>query len=504
MSGSSRWMAKAADSLSQVKSTVQSLHVGESLRARALRGGAWLGSASVAEQSARMIRNLILVRLLVPASFGTMAIVLSITSVLQAFTEVGVWSALIQNPRGKEPQYVNAAWWMAFSRSLLIGSCMFFGAPWIGKFYGNTELSGFLRLVVIGQLLEGAMSPMAYIAMKEMKYSRWAKITNGGAILGIVTTVTLGFILHSTWALVIGTVSESAFRCLLSYIVCPHLPSLALDRDAFRDLFKFTKGMFGLSALNLIFNRADVFVLAKLLPATQLGFYTMAVSLAQVPAGFVANVIAQIMMPAASHVQDDRPRINRLVFQVTAVIALLGLPAVAFAFFCARPLLTILYGHGYAVASSCLFLASCIAVMNLFNNQITSSFFALGTPQLHRRAVAAMAVTMVILTYPMCKWLGLVGGQVAGLIAVTIGYALQLESMTHVTALKFSAYGKVFVQALGVSAAVVIVCLTSRLFTTLDSPITIIGWGLAGCLLAYGLAGIVFFQNSKLANSVAN
>src|ERR1019366_2031928 len=208
-SRNSGWMAKATESFRQIKSSIGAVRLGESLKARAFRGGAWLGTASVAEQSSRFLRNLILVRLLMPAAFGTMAIVLSTTSVLQVITDVGVWSALIQNPRGGEPQYVHVAWWMGVGRALSAGSLLFVAAPWVAKFYGNPELSAFLRVVVVGQIIGDAMSPRAYVAMKEMKFSRWAMITNGGAILGVVTTVILSILLRNTWALVIGTCSES-------------------------------------------------------------------------------------------------------------------------------------------------------------------------------------------------------------------------------------------------------------------------------------------------------
>ena len=65
-------------------------------------------------------------------------------------------------------------------------------------------------------------------------------------------------------ALAIGFCSENAFPCLLSYILCPGLPSLGLDRRATRDLLKFSKGIFGLSFLTLTLSRTDIFVLGKL------------------------------------------------------------------------------------------------------------------------------------------------------------------------------------------------------------------------------------------------
>jgi hypothetical protein len=46
------------------------------LRPKAIRGGAWLGTGSVAEQALRFARNMFLARILAPGAFGKMAIVL--------------------------------------------------------------------------------------------------------------------------------------------------------------------------------------------------------------------------------------------------------------------------------------------------------------------------------------------------------------------------------------------------------------------------------------------
>jgi O-antigen/teichoic acid export membrane protein len=481
----------------RAKQVLEGLVAGKSLRARAFRGGAWMGSGSFAEQGARFVRNLILVRLLAPAAFGTMAIVMSVASVLQAFTEIGVREALIQNPRGGEPEFVNAAWWMAFVRGLSTFSSLFLVAPWIARFYGNPELTPLLRVAVSGLLLEGAMSARAYVALKDMRFSRWAAIFHGGGIVGVVITIILSFFIRDVWALVIGTTSESVARCVLSYVICPWTPSFRADKEALRQLFKYSRGLFGLPLLNLIFMRTDVFVLGKLLPAAQLGLYTMGIALAQVPAGFASNVLYQIFVPTLSQIQGDKSRINRIVLQVTFLIATVGTPALVFAYFCGGSFLTLVYGRLYAVSAGPLFLAACAVLIGLANSQITGVFYAAGSPGLHRRCVGAMAVVMIILIYPLSKWLGPVGAQLASLISIMVGFGLQLERIRHLTALRISGYGLSIAWAVSLSAVVVVACLSGRLLVLPTSPLPNIMFGVVGCFFAYSLGGVMLLRHGK-------
>jgi PST family polysaccharide transporter/lipopolysaccharide exporter len=442
---------------------------------------------------------MILARVLVPSAFGMMAIVLSAATFLQALSELGVKESLIQNPRGSELEYVNAAWWIALGRALSIYAVLFAAAPWIARFYGNHELTQLLRVANFSIVLEGAISAKAYAAVKEMKFHQWAVITHGGAITGIISTIVLGCVIRNVWALVIGTCAESAGRCLLSFIICRYHPLFKLNIAAARDLLKFSRGLFGLAPLMFIFMRADIFVLGKLVSSTTLGYYALGIAVAQVPANFLGNMLGQIFLPALAHVQDDQARTRRIVLQVTEAIVMLGMPVVVFVCFCSRSLLTLVYGRAYAVAAGPLALAGCAVLINLANAPITLALYAAGTPRLHRRCVITMAAGMAILVYPLSKWLGPVGAQVAAVVAVTAGFLLQLDYVLHITASKISDYAKIFSRGALVSASVAVVLISARPIAAIAHPLPTIGLGLFSCLVAYALAGVMFMRRPGFA-----
>jgi O-antigen/teichoic acid export membrane protein len=294
----------------RIKAQLQNAGSAESLKSKVFRGGVWLGLGSFTEQVFRFGRSIVLARLLAPEAFGIMAVVLSASTVIHTLTDIGVRDAVIQNPRGAEDEYIDSAFWLALGRALALASCIFLLAPWIAKFYGNAELTPLLRVAALSVLIDGAWSPRMYIAMKQLKFSRLAAIMHGGGIGGVILTVILSYFIRDVWALVIGSVVESLLRVFLSYVFYPYLPKLAWHRDASRELLRFSRGVFGLSFLNLIFVKTDIFVLAKLYSPAELGLYAMAVYLAQTPTGFIMNLFVQTMMPTFSHIQGDRERIE--------------------------------------------------------------------------------------------------------------------------------------------------------------------------------------------------
>jgi O-antigen/teichoic acid export membrane protein len=473
--------------------------LGDSLRAKATRGGAWVGGASVAEQASRFARNMILTRLLAPSAFGAMAIVLSSSAIVGTLIDVGQKAAVVQNPRGGEKAYLNAAWWMGMGRASLTYLVIFVLSPWAARFYGNAELCPLLRVALFSTLLEGAMSPRSILPQKEMKFGRWAAISNGGAIWGVIFTVILSFALRNVWALAIGFCSENAFRCLLSYILCPGRPLLGLDRHAARDLLKFSKGIFGLSFLTLIFTRTDIFVLGKLYSPTVLGLYSMAVFLVQTPSTFITNALGQTLLPTFSHVQEDQERINRILLEVTSWLIMLGLPVLVVIWLCAPSLLGVLYGVRYVVAAAPLAVASAVVFFTILNAVITCTLVGMGRPALHRLATAATAAVMLIAIYPACKFLGAVGGQVSALLAIVIGYLLQVVYMRRLTGLDLLRYGKAFVPAFLVSLGLLGVGLGARFLGLTTRPLANIALGAGACVVAYALCLSAYLRIKETA-----
>jgi lipopolysaccharide exporter len=246
----------------QAKPREGSVPLGESIRAKVLRGGAWIGAGSVTEQAVRFGRNMVLTRLIAPADFGTMAILLSTTALMRVVTDVGVREDTIQHPHGTEDRYIRSAFWLNFGRALGLAAGLFLLSPLFASFYGNPELTKLLRVGALTFAIEGAMSPGIIRAMKKLSFSRWAAINHGGAICGVLITVLLSYFIRDVWALVLGLMAEVSMRTLFSYLFYPYLPYFKWDKEAFTDLLTFSRGLLGLSFLNLFFSRTDIFVMA--------------------------------------------------------------------------------------------------------------------------------------------------------------------------------------------------------------------------------------------------
>jgi len=482
-----------SDTIGRIKTYMS----GGPLRAKALHGGAWLGFGSVTAQVFRFGRNILLTRLLAPESFGVMAIVLSISSMMDTFTEIGIKEAIIQNANGHEDRYVNSAWWLSVVRSLLIYGLVFTLAPQVARFYHNHDLTSLMRIALLSIVFNGAMSPRAFVALKLMNFRKWTLIQYGSSVAGTLLTIGLTFVLRNVWALAMGFVAEYAVLCIASYILCPFRPSYRIHRDSARELLRFSQGVFGLSFLNLIFARTDIFVLGKLISAEQLGIYTIATYLAQVPASFVMNFLGQILMPMFSHLKTDYARINATLAKVTSTIVVLFMPAFIFVMLTGHTLLSVLYGPRYAPALWPLVIAVLVAFVNVANGQITTVLYASGNPHLHRLCVAIMAMVMMVLIYPAVHYGGTAGAQLSALVAIIVGYTIQLKQVKSLTGFRFSNYGKTFAGSLAGALGVLVLAIVVRRNLEFSGPLFSLIYGTSTAVLALAVSALVVLRETR-------
>jgi len=444
----------------------------------------WLAAGSGAGRGLSLMKNMILTRLLAPEAFGLMAIILAINSAFESFTEVGIRKAIIQHPRGEEHKYLNGAWWFAIIRALALYCTAYAASPWVAQFYNNSGLISLMRIGFLSILFNGMMSSRAYVAIKNMNFARWVIIYHGGDACGILMTISLASFYHNVWALVFGFAFGALARAVLSFVICPYRPGFSFDKSLLKDLFKYARGMLGIPVLTFIFMRADVFVLGKLCSPSSLGLYVMAAALARIPFELVTSIMNQIIMPTFSKMQTEKDKINKVLIDVTKVVAILGFPLLLFVSLYGQDVLSLAYGSQYAEAAAPFAVIFAASLMRTCSVPIAQVYFATAHPELHRLFVGVRAILIIILVIPCVKWFGLTGAAAAGLVSMLISYFFQILTLRRLTQLDLWSYCRLFISALAISPCVVLIwvitykILPSHLYLRLLS-------GIFGCLLSY-------------------
>jgi O-antigen/teichoic acid export membrane protein len=473
---------------------------GNSLKAKSARGVMTLGIGTGVERTLRFVRTMILARILLPDQFGLMAIILTLVNVFEACTEVGVKQSVIQNKRGAEFEYLNATWWFQSIRAVGLFAVAIIAAPFVSSFYDKPYLLRLLQVSFLAIVFRGFISPRAHVLQKEYQFGRSVLLVQGSAILGTVVTICIALYTKNVWALVIGYVSEQGILCLLSYILVPFVPKFSINRECMRELFSFARGMFGLPILTIIGPTVSIFVLGKIVTDEQLGMYSLASQLASLPTVLFGKIIGPVLLPGFSQKQDDRNSLYRIVLRISRLTASAIIPLIAFMIACASGLLLFAWGRPeYVDVTIPCALLSLIILARTEAAVLSTTYLAVGQPQLHRRYVILRASIVIAFIYPAAIYFKLIGAAVVAVFGNYIAILMQIFWCKRVMPLKFEQYIRCYMPGL-LMAFPPIIIIRLLLLLGVDSLITILSTGAVALFLTY----MVYFGNIILLGNSRN
>jgi O-antigen/teichoic acid export membrane protein len=476
---------------------LQRLHEGHTLLSRIFRGGAWLGAGSAAEQSLRFARNMVLTRILAPEALGLMAIVLSINSLFQVITGMWLKESVVQNPRGAERSFLNGVWFLAMGRAMALFAAAFVLAPSVASFYADPRLTVLVRLAFVSVLFQGAISPAAFVALKQMRYCKWVAVQQGGGALGVLVTIGLALHMKGVIALVVGYVAESFFRCVLSYVFFPFRPRAKFDRDDTSAMLRFSTGMLGMPLLMLVYTEGSTFLTGKLCTKEQLGLFAMTLSLARIP-GLFGGVMVDLLLPSFAEMQTNKNRLNQGLLKVTSALALPALPAAVAVAVCGGQFLGLVYGEAYSAAALPLLLLFCNELLLACNIPIASLYVALGETARLRRFSLLRAAVLVVGLYPAIKSFGLVGASAMPLAAMLIAFLFQLRQLHQLTGLQLNDYFSVFVRGAVIALPLILGVVVVDLLPVQHSLNAIITLKAVIILALYSVLGLFTVRSGAL------
>jgi lipopolysaccharide exporter len=393
---------------------------GKDLKFQVARSSAFLGLGSAFGRALQVFRTMILARLIAPEEFGLIAMSMMVIVMLESLADAGIRLSIIQNEKGSSHSYLNAAWWIAFGRGIGLFIFGLVCAPYIADFYQKPELSSLLRVSFLAFILNGIISPRAYLLEREFRFGKATLLNQLSAVIMTVITLITAFYVRNAWALVVGIVCERIAYCVITFITCPFKPQFDINRGSTKEIFKFSKGMFGLSLMNLIARQADVMALGKMVSASALGSYYLSMKLAEQPLEILSQVIAPVLLPAFSAKQNDKVSLLNGLQNINRGIALFGLPFSTIIAVYAYVMLYIFYGENYTSAAGVLPILAFNIYFRMHTVVLAQMFFAHGLPNLHRRGSFIRTIVIIVTIYPMIKLYGVNGAAFILLISNAI------------------------------------------------------------------------------------
>jgi PST family polysaccharide transporter/lipopolysaccharide exporter len=384
-----------------------------------VKSGIWLGLMNFLNRGLQIVMIIVLANLLAPADFGLMGIALLALSALKKFSNLGLSTALIQDKDENVDGYLNTAWVLQLARGIVIVSILVVAAPLIASVFGEPRVTDVLRVIAISPLLLAVRNPAVVYFQKNLDFHKEFLYNTSGSIAQFCVALGYALVFPTVWALVFGFIVADVVRLLVSYLAHPFRPWPEFDLELAKDLIGYGKWITGNSILVFLITEGDDIIVGWLLGATQLAFYQNAYRLSNAPATEITQVIAGVMFPAYSTLQEDLAAVRRGYFrtlQITTFVtfpAALGIAAVAPVF------VSTFMGAEWMPMVATLQLLTVYGLLRSVGKTTGPVFQALGRPDIVTKLAFVRLVLIAIFIIPAVRQFGIEGAAM-----VIVGVAL--------------------------------------------------------------------------------
>lgn len=391
-------------------------------KAFVLQSVSWFGIASAIQTVMKFAIGILVARLLNPEAFGLFAIGLLAIGAPTELLRLPIGDAIVNRQEDKRLYYDMA--WSLKMRRLPIAMLVYLLAPSLAGFFHQPEAVGVIRWLSIGYAIAAFESPAALIWRIRLQFNKLALFPHIIFWIELVTNLVVALVVRNVYALVAGYLVKSVATVVLSYMMFPYRPRLALDLRELRALLSFG-GWIWLERLMISLSDQSVTALTgKLLDSTSLGLYSKARSLVLAPLQFFQTSLQPVLFPTYSVMQYDLERVRRYNHLLIAAYLILSTFVGGVMYCLAEDLVRILLGEAWL--GMVALLRAFVPVFLLHGPILVlgpSVFKGIGRPDINTKMQLIHTVCLPLFTLGGIHWFGAVG------IVYALGLTFLIDSI---------------------------------------------------------------------------
>ena len=387
---------------------------GSGLARRAARGAA----VTLLGQGGRIVLQLasvvVLARVLTPADYGLVAVVLLVVGVGDVVRDFGLSSATVQAATVSRAQQ-HTLWWLntAIGAVLAIGLVLLAGP--VAALFGQPAAAGVARALAPVFLLNGATTQFRADLVRSMRFRRLAAADVGAQAVALAVAVGLAVAGAGYRALVAQQLVQAGVLLVVLAASAGWLPRAPRRDTDVRAFLRYGAPLVATQLVNYASKNVDTLTVGLRFGAVSTGLYTRAFQLVNTPLAQLRAPATTVALPTLSRLRDDEDRSERFLLRAQVVLGYTLVALLALAAGAAVPATAVLLGPRWAGAAPLVALLAASGAFQLLAYVGYWVYLSRGlTAELLRYTLVSLVLQAVCV----------VAGSLLGLRGVAAGYLL--------------------------------------------------------------------------------
>ncbi len=301
----------------------------------------WRFMERFGSQAVSFVVSIVLARLLEPELYGSVALVLVITSILQVFVDSGMATALIQKKDTDDLDF-SSVFYFNLAFCLLLYTGLFLAAPLLSRAYGDSSLVPVIRVLGLTIVVSGVKNVQQAYVSKTMQFRRFFFATLGGTIFSAAVGISMAYLGYGIWALVMQQLLNAAVNTAILWLTVGWKPRRCFSLRRLKVLVAYGWKILVSALLDTAYLKLYQLVVGLKYTSADLAFYNKG---DQYPNLLVENInssIDSVLLPVLSAEQDEREQVREMTRRAVKTSTYLMFPMMAGLAVCAEPFVRLL------------------------------------------------------------------------------------------------------------------------------------------------------------------
>ena len=296
------------------------------LKDKTAKGLLWGMANNGATQLLNIVFGIILARLLSQEDYGLASELAIFSAIAAALQESGFISALTNRKNATHEDY-NSVFWFNISMSALLYVILWFSAPLIVRFFGDSELLWLSRYAFLGFFFASfSITPRA-ILFKQMRVKEQAIIGVIALIISGAVGITMALLGMSYWSIVTQAMIYVTVVSILSWKYSGFCPSFHFSFQPIKEMFGFSCKLLITNIFNCINNKLFTLVFGYFYTKNMVGTYDQADKWNKMGSQLITGMVQGVAQPMFVQVGDDPERLQRVFRKMLRFTCFIAFPA---------------------------------------------------------------------------------------------------------------------------------------------------------------------------------
>ena len=303
------------------------------LKRKVVKGFTWVAAEKTLSAVLQLGVSLLLLNLLLPEDYATIAIIVSIVAILNTFVDSGFSQTLIRKTDADDRD-LNSVFYFNVVVSVAIYAVFALLSGPLAKLYSNPRIStlGPVLFLLVPLYASGIIQQT--VLSKKIDFKKLSKITFVSYLLADISAVAVALCGGGIWALVAQRMGIVGFKSAILWMTGDWKPSLSFSLAPIREMMGYSSRIFATDLINNTYNNVASLFMGKIYPR-DLGYYDRALKLKNMPVDSTVLAVQSVTFPALAEIRDNDDKFRLSSHKIVGILSfcifpmMLGLIATA-------------------------------------------------------------------------------------------------------------------------------------------------------------------------------